>query len=724
MLKIKKTVLSFFTKYTLRSMLIFFAAINTVLAEEPMPIETIVVTGTRSAANILDMAGNIDTVSEEEVDLIQPDHPSEILNRATGVYIHRNSGFESVPSIRSPVLTGPGAAGAFLFLEDGVATRAAGFANNNGLAEANMEQAGSIEIIRGPGSAFYGSNAVHGMINVLSREPSAKLTRNLDVTGGPHGSVKLKGSVSDTIGDHAYRLNAYGAKDEGYRDNTDLGTQKLTARHDYSGSENSIKTVFSYFNLNQDTAGFIKADDNNDGATPCFVSNQADRTLYKDESAMQKNCTNDGFRDWRSFRLSSRLDHDLNDGNLFSITPYVRSNEMEFRQHFLPSQAIEENQHDSIGFLSGFYLNLNAGHKIITGIDFEYTNGSLKQTQEKASTFSFGKARPQGIHYDYEVDAIVIAPYIHTEWQFTDALKATAGLRYEHTEYDYDNKAADGTLQADGSTCLDNSSLPVDCLFQRPADRKDSFANLSPKLGLNYRLSEQLNTFINLSRGFRAPQVTDMYRIQKDQVPGEIDAERIDSLEIGIRREAQNLSYEVVAFNMRKKNFFFRDSFGNNVTDAKTRHTGLELSTLWQVNNRFDVALNYTYAVHKYNSSHGAKASLATDEINKGDDIDSAPRNMANVRFGINFLSTGRAELEWHHIGRYFLDPSNAHTYDGHDVLHLRVSSAITEKVRLHARIDNLTDTRYATRADFAFNTYRFFAGEPISFYAGVSVDF
>ncbi len=708
-------------KILLSGLLISSGSIATA-AEDTATMDTMVITSTRSANSVLDQAGNIDTISTEEIDLLQPDHPSEILNRATGVYVHRQSGLESLPSVRSPVLTGPGAAGAFLFLEDGVALRAAGFANNNGLAEANMEQAGDIEIIRGPGSAFYGSNAVHGMINVLTRDPSDELTRNADLTAGPHGSIKLKGSISDTLGAHSYRINAYGAKDEGYRDETGHGVQKLTARHDYFGATTSVKTIFSFFNLNQETAGFITASDNNDGADPCFVSNEADRTLYKDDNAMQKNCNENGFRDWQSYRLSSRIDHDISEGKMFSITPYFRNNEMEFRQHYLPSQAIEENEHTSFGFLSGYYWDLDAGHKIVAGIDFEYTNGSLKETQERASYFMFSKARQQGVHYDYEVDATVIAPYVHTEWQLADALKATAGLRYEHTNYDYDNKVADGTLQADGSSC--NAFSPKECLYQRPVDGEDSFGNLSPKFGLSYNINSQSSLFANLSRGFRAPQVTDIYRIQNNQVPREIEPERIDSLELGIRRVSQELSFEAVAYHMRKKNFFFRDSFGNNVTNAKTKHTGIELSTLWQMNDMFDLGVNYTYAIHKYKSDHAAKASVATDEINSGDDIDSAPRHIGNVRLGMNFMSDGRAELEWMHVSDYFVDPSNAHTYDGHDVINLRMSKNICKNVKLHARIDNLTNTDYATRADYAFGSYRFFGGEKISFYGGVTVDF
>ena len=97
---------------------------------------------------------------------------------------------------------------------------------------------------------------------------------------------------------------------------------------------------------------------------------------------------------------------------------------------------------------------------------------------------------------------------------------------------------------------------------------------------------------------------------------------------------------------------------------------------------------------------------------------------MANSRFGWNFVNGGRAEMEWQHMGSYHLDPANAHKYEGHDVFHLRVSKPIHRNVTLHARIDNLSDKAYATRADFAFGSYRFFGGEERSFHGGVTISF
>jgi outer membrane receptor protein involved in Fe transport len=84
-------------------------------------------------------------------------HPAEALNRTAGVNIHRGSGQEHLTAIRSPVLTGGAGAGSFLYLQDGVPLRSAGFANVNGLFEAGTEFAQNVEVIKGPGPATYGS---------------------------------------------------------------------------------------------------------------------------------------------------------------------------------------------------------------------------------------------------------------------------------------------------------------------------------------------------------------------------------------------------------------------------------------------------------------------------------------------------------------------------------------------------------------------------------------
>src|SRR5690606_15396597 len=83
-------------------------------------------------------------------------HPSEALARLPGVWLSRGSGQESLLAIRSPVLAGAGACGAFLLLEDGIPLRPTGFCNVNQAFELASELAESIELLRGPGSAVHG----------------------------------------------------------------------------------------------------------------------------------------------------------------------------------------------------------------------------------------------------------------------------------------------------------------------------------------------------------------------------------------------------------------------------------------------------------------------------------------------------------------------------------------------------------------------------------------
>jgi iron complex outermembrane receptor protein len=675
--------------------------------------EIIVVTGSLQQSDLLTLAGNIDRISREDIASVSSAHPSNILNRATGVHVQTNNGMESLPSLRSPVLTGPGAAGAFLFLEDGIATRAAGFANNNGLSELNLAQAKEIEIIRGPASATYGSNAVHGVINVLSKDPSEK--GNMTIIGGPNDSYQLHGSGGIEMGKHGVGANIQAVNDGGFRDNSDFQSLKLGLRHDYQSGVDHFRTTISGFNLDQKTAGYISSDDNGGG---CYASTYEAETLYKDTDAMKKNCDDDAYRKWTSLRIATNWQRELTEITSLSITPYFRLNDMEFSQHYLPSRAIEENSHYSIGLVGHYNWQVSQTLSLIMGVDVDWTHGKLTETQKNVDSYSYGKARQQGLHYDYEVQATTIAPYIQGDWQLNDNFVLTGSLRFDATEYDYDNLIAEGTTKADGSSCVDNNESPIGCLYQKPSDSVDSFDNTSAKLGFNYRINKHVALFADWTQGFRAPQTTDIYRLQNQQVVGEVNSEKIDSTEIGIRGVTADLTYELVGYYMTKKNFFFRDASGLNVTDGETSHQGIELGFDYNISNHFNIAANYTYAQHEYEFDRDNSGVI------NGNEIDTAPKHLGNVRFAWKPTPLSEIELEWLYMGKYFLDPANEHEYAGHDLLQLRGSLQVSSNLNIFARIENLTDEKYASRADFAFGSYRFFGGQPRALHVGASINF
>ena len=147
-----------------------FSAPDAMAAEQTL-VDEIVVTSQRREQPRLEHAGNVERLGREAIGEVRHQHVHELFTRVPGVWLSRGSGQEHLTAIRSPVLTGAGSCGAFLMLEDGVPIRPAGFCNVNQLFELNTEQASAIEILRGPGSALYGSNALHGIVNVLVPGP-------------------------------------------------------------------------------------------------------------------------------------------------------------------------------------------------------------------------------------------------------------------------------------------------------------------------------------------------------------------------------------------------------------------------------------------------------------------------------------------------------------------------------------------------------------------------
>ncbi|WP_428482570.1 TonB-dependent receptor [Pyruvatibacter mobilis] len=656
--------------------------------EGALVLDPVVITGTRIAQPASELAGNTAVLEADEITLTSHDNPAELLNRLPGVYIHSNDGQEHLTAIRSPVLTGGAGQGSFLYLEDGIPLRATGWGNVNGLFDAHFETADRIEVVRGPGSALYGSNAVHGLINVITPDPSFTAERTLSFETGGHrdkGSADVTGPLSDKT---AYQASVSVLEDSSFREHANVGQQKATLSVLHDDGPDRIKLLVSGQNLNQETAGFIRGFE-----------------AYRDGDLARSNPNPEAFRDAWALRASARWDRDLNDSMTLSITPFARVNDMEFLRHFVPDQSLEETGHWSAGAQSALYIDLEGGHTLVAGLDLEYTDGYLKETQARPTFGSF----PQGIHYDFEATQIVVAPYVHAEWQVTPTTRVTTGVRFDWTRYDYDNKTASNTVGR----------------FQRPADRTDGFFNVTPKLGVVQALSDDVEIYANLARAARAPQVTDLYRLQVNQAVGDVESETLDSIEIGTRATIGPVTASLAAFYAEKDNFFFRDADGFNVTDGETSHRGVELDAFAELPFGFDLGVSGAYAVHQYEFDRLITSpAQQTEAIRSGTDIDTAPRWTGNARLGWSLDDRARAELEYVYVDEYFVDAANINEYDGHQVLNLRARYQVTDNLEITGRIMNLGNVEFAERADFAFGSFRYFPGEPRTAYIGTSVSF
>ena len=609
-------------------------------------------------------------------------HPNEIFSRVPGAWVSTGSGQEHLTAIRSPVFTGAGACAEFMVLEDDIPTRPSGFCNINQLFEVNLAQASQVDVLRGPGTVTYGSNALHGAINVRTPGPISEPFQAYTLEVGTDDYYRGRFSMSG----YQTAMQANFTDAGSFRDDENFRHALANVQMTHAVGKATGRSSFAYASLDQDTAGFILGKD-----------------AYRDAALRTQNLNPEAFRDAWAARLSSRWNTLTAGGSALEFTPYMRSSHMDFLQHFLPGTPLETNRQDSAGLLFGW----NRDESFSAGIDLEWADGSLIEFQENPTETGsdfLRETRPQGLHYDYKVTALTFAAWLQWQAEFRQGLALTAGMRAERIAYDYNNRMLDGNTRDDGTVCGFGG-----CLYTRPADRNDSFTNLSPELGLSFDLDDAHMLYTRLARGYRAPQATELYRLQKGQTVADLDSEVLDSLELGFKGFEEQLSYELVVFAMRKKNYIFRDANGFNISDGKTRHWGIESNFDRKLTSALSVSANLAWANHEYDFNR----KLGNSEIIlKGNEVDTAPRWTGGLRMRWQPFRQHVIEAEWVYQGEYFLDAANAHRYSGHSLLNLRgwMSIANTNH-NVSLRLTNLLDVRYAERADYAFGNYRYFPG-------------
>ena len=677
---------------------LFTAALlwSTTLPAADEQIEQVLVTASRQAEDGSKLPLAWTGIDAKDLQLISHTHINEAMQQVPGTWIARGNGQESLIALRSPVLTGAGSCGAFLVAGDSISLRAPGFCNVNQLFDANTEQAGRIEVIRGPATALYGSNAMHGVINVLSAAPPAAEDQNLALEAGPWDYYRAKYRFGNTWGAHGVSARVNGTTDGGYLDDAGYDQQKATLRYDYAGNVWQVSNVLDVANLNQETAGYL----------------QEGYKAYEDEAVKRNNPNPEAYRDAWSLRLHSKASRSLGDQHTLVITPYLRDNDMKFLMHFVPWQPVEKNDHNSLGLRTSVVSDLSFG-TWANGIELEYTEGHLREYQEK----DFSPNQPAGIHYDYEVDASLAAAYSQLRSALGDNWELIGGVRVEYSYYDYDNRTGDGPACEPGASA---------CRFYRPADRNDDFTDWTVNAGASYNIGSDDIVYLRAANGFRAPQTAELYRLQAGQQVANLDSEEISNIELGWRGNwRQQLQYDIATFYMHKDNVIFQDANRFNVSGAKTRHYGVEVSLDYRFAQDWYARLDGTWASHTY--ANNVELLGSSVDIN-GNTIDGAPESFGSARIGWNFPGpdneTGTLELEWVYLDSYYLEPANEHQYDGHSLLNLRVAGQIDRHWGASLRIMNLLDEDYAERADYSFGEYRYFVGQPTAAYLEVNYQF
>lgn len=642
----------------------------------------VTVTATREGQLVAETPATVGVIKEKALREVRPTHPSEIMSQVPGVWVNVTGGEGHQTAIRQPLTTSP----VYLYLEDGIPTRSTGFFNHNALYEVNLPMAGGIEVNKGPGSALYGSDAIGGVINVLTRKPPTRPEFEASLEGGSYGWQRALLTGGNAFGDHAFRADLNLSHTDGWRDKTGYDRQSGTLRWDNAlGDDATLKTVATFSNIDQQTAG----------------SSAISRQDY--EHNPRANYTPISFRKVQAFRLSSAYERELGDGALLSVTPYYRYDSMDLLANWSlsydPTVYTTENQ--SLGALLKYRRDFAPLRtRLIVGVDLDNSPGSRLENSLVTTKVGSGYTAiytnyTQGARvYDYDVTYRGISPYLHGEISPFDKLRLTAGLRYDSISYKFTNHFAAAPILAGGR------------YYGQVADADIDFQHLSPKLGATYAFSDTLNGFVAYNHAFRTPSEGQLFRpavaasvaaanLAADAARG-LKPIKVDSYEVGLRGKAgAAVNYEISAYLMNKKDdiLSYKDPVSNVSTAmnaGETRHRGVEIGLGAQLAEAWRLDSAFSYTKHRYEAWKIGSIDYS------GKVMELAPRVMANTRLTWGDARRGLAQLEWVHFGSWWSDQANTVQYPGHDLLNLRGQYPVARDLNLFANVHNLADKRYA----------------------------
>lgn len=168
-------------------------------------LDEVVVTASRSPKKVSDIGKVVKVISQEEIGRAQGRTLPELLNTVAGLSI---VGSGSNPgNVQSVFLRGASTPNT-LILIDGIAVNdASGISGEYNLAAIDISQIERIEILKGASSTLYGSDAVAGVINIITKKGNGKIAANALLSGGSFDTYKVGLGLSGQINKTKVAMN-------------------------------------------------------------------------------------------------------------------------------------------------------------------------------------------------------------------------------------------------------------------------------------------------------------------------------------------------------------------------------------------------------------------------------------------------------------------------------------------------------------------------------------
>jgi len=676
------------------------------LSPSSSPLRQVVVSASRGEAVKRSQAPiAIGLINAKTLQDTKPTMADQVLNKVSGVNMVNLGNEQHEMSIRQPMTT----KSLFLYLEDGIPIRTSGLYNHNALLEMNLAATKNIEVIKGPSSSLYGSEAIGGVVNFITAAPTAVPVLKASLQGNNIGYRRADLLASGSKNKFGFVVSGYYAnKQNGFMQYSDFHKGTFTARVDYQFSDKtSLTSSITYLNYYSEMSGTI------------------DSTMFARKTFA--NMQTFTYRKVDALRYHSTLTHTWNERSKSTITLMYRDNEIgqnpayrikdDYRKQGniyvgrkdVAHGEINENAFNSYVFIAQHRQNLNWKKAVLIGgvnTDLSPSTYNANYIRIKKDTLAnkyVSYQKTDSMLTNYATKLNNYAAFVNFEFSPFEKMRVVASLRYDYFHYNFDNH-------------LKSSA------FSGSRDTINNFSRVSPKIGFTYNFSGRSGVYANYSEGFVPPQVTELYTGVK--VPN-LDPSIFYNYEVGgwIEIIKNHLSGDVSAYRLTGTNEIINvkldDGSFANQNAGKTLHRGIELGL--NATPLKDVTFRLSGAYSKHEFINYVEKGVPYN----GNEMANAPNWIYNseVWYKPAFIKGFRVGVELQHVGNYFVDPQNTAKYQGYNALNVRTGYRLNG-FEIWVNILNATSNYYSyitTRSAFG---YSYQVAEPRNFNVGMCYDF
>jgi len=221
-------------------------------ADEPA-LEEIVVTATRQQRRAEDSLASVEVISREDIERAGHSSLVELLQATPGVQVTANGG----PGSNSSVYIRGSEARHTLLLVDGVriGSASSGTATFEAIPLAMIER---IEILRGPASALYGSEAIGGVVQIFTRRGQRGFQPEVSVGYGTDNTFKGAATLAGGVDRLRYSLSAGKERSDGYNSKRDPAYWRSGSRTSYWADDDGYRSDMASGSL---SIGFRERDE-------------------------------------------------------------------------------------------------------------------------------------------------------------------------------------------------------------------------------------------------------------------------------------------------------------------------------------------------------------------------------------------------------------------------------------------------------------------------------